>query len=135
MPHEEPSWYKVVRVKVLAFIPGFLSKVGVFYFMNKLKPHKNRSTCIQVKGISPFIRYSSLAMPTGRQVTRHSLLVVRHLLFVICYLLFTGTVFAESPKRIITLAPSMTEIVFAAGLGDRIIGSNEFLRLPRGSLE
>ena len=126
MPHEEPSWYKVVRVKVPAFIPGFHRRPG-FFIMKKQKPYKNRSTFIRDKEISSFIRYSSL-------VTYHSLLVVRHLLFVICYLLVTSTVFAESPQRIITLAPSMTEIVFAAGLGDNIVGVTSYCDYPEEAL-
>jgi hypothetical protein len=32
MPHEEPSWYKVVRVKVISFYPQLFSKAGVFYY-------------------------------------------------------------------------------------------------------
>ena len=88
--------------------------------MKKLKPYKKRSTYSQVKGSSPFIRYAS-------RVTRHALLVV-------CYLLFASTVFAESPQRIITLAPSMTEIVFGAGLGDRIVGVTSFCDYPEEAL-
>jgi len=49
-------------------------------------------------------------------------------------LLFAGNASAESPKRIITLAPSMTEIVFAAGLGNRIIGVTSFCDYPEEAL-
>ena len=101
-----------MRVKVLAFIPSFLTE-GRGFFMKKLEPYKNRSTGIKIKHISPF---------------------VRHLSFAICYLLFASTVFAESPKRIITLAPSMTEIVFAAGLGDNIVGVTSYCDYPEEAL-
>ncbi len=37
---------------------------------------------------------------------------------------------AETPKRIITLAPSVTEIVYALGLGDHIIGVTTFCDYP-----
>jgi len=39
-------------------------------------------------------------------------------------------VFAEPPKRIISLAPSTTEILFAAGLGDRVVGVTTFCDYP-----
>ena len=37
---------------------------------------------------------------------------------------------AESPKRIISLAPGITEILFAAGLGDRVVGVTTFCDFP-----
>ncbi|MEK7307682.1 MAG: cobalamin-binding protein, partial [Nitrospirota bacterium] len=43
--------------------------------------------------------------------------------------LFTVS-YAESPKRIISLAPSVTEILFAAGLGDKIVGVTNFCDYP-----
>ncbi len=39
-------------------------------------------------------------------------------------------VYAEPPKRIISLAPNMTEILFAMGLGDRIVGITNFCDYP-----
>jgi iron complex transport system substrate-binding protein len=41
-----------------------------------------------------------------------------------------GTAFAESPQRIVSLAPSTTEILFAAGLGDRVVGVTTFCDYP-----
>ncbi len=35
-----------------------------------------------------------------------------------------------APRRIITLAPSTTEIAFALGLGDRIVGVSDYARYP-----
>ncbi|MCG2722532.1 MAG: cobalamin-binding protein [Thermodesulfovibrionales bacterium] len=43
---------------------------------------------------------------------------------------FHTSVYAESPKRIISLAPSITEILFALGLGDRIVGVTNFCDYP-----
>jgi iron complex transport system substrate-binding protein len=39
------------------------------------------------------------------------------------------------PQRIISLAPSLTEIVFALGLGDRIVGVTEFCKYPPEALK
>ncbi len=35
-----------------------------------------------------------------------------------------------TPKRIVTLAPNLTEIVFALGLGDRVVGVTRFCDHP-----
>ena len=41
----------------------------------------------------------------------------------------------ELPARIISLAPSNTEILFALGLGDRVVGVSEFCDYPAEALE
>jgi iron complex transport system substrate-binding protein len=51
------------------------------------------------------------------------------LLFAFHFSLFTSA-FAEAPDRIISLAPSVTEILFAAGLGDRVVGVTTFCDYP-----
>ncbi|HDK16372.1 MAG TPA: hypothetical protein ENG75_00310 [Nitrospirae bacterium] len=56
------------------------------------------------------------------------------LLFTIHCSLFTASN-AESPKRIISLAPSITEILFAAGLEDRIVGVTNFCDYPEQAKE
>jgi len=38
--------------------------------------------------------------------------------------------YASPPKRIVSLAPSMTEILFALGLGDNIVGVSTFCDYP-----
>jgi iron complex transport system substrate-binding protein len=39
------------------------------------------------------------------------------------------------PERIVTMAPSVTEIVFALGLGDRVVGRTDYCKYPREALE
>ena len=58
---------------------------------------------------------------------KYSVLFV--LLFSLNSFLLTNAC-AESPKRIISLAPSMTEILFAMGLGDNIVGVASFSDYP-----
>jgi iron complex transport system substrate-binding protein len=43
---------------------------------------------------------------------------------------FQSTAYAEPPKRIISLAPNITEILFALGLGDSIAGVTIFCDFP-----
>ncbi|TNF53753.1 cobalamin-binding protein [bacterium] len=43
--------------------------------------------------------------------------------------LFTYS-YAETPNRIVSLAPGITEILFAAGLGDRVVGVTTFCDSP-----
>ncbi len=51
------------------------------------------------------------------------------LIILIC-VLCAAPAFASPPKRIISLAPSMTEILYALGLGDNIIGVTTFCDYP-----
>ena len=53
------------------------------------------------------------------------------LLLVTCHLSLVTSVYAdEPPKRIVSLAPNMTEILFAMGLGDRVVGVTNFCDYP-----
>ncbi|MBI4825572.1 MAG: cobalamin-binding protein [Nitrospirae bacterium] len=54
---------------------------------------------------------------------------VLFLLFTLHPSLITSS-YAEAPKRIISLSPSTTEILFAAGLGDNIVGVTTFCDHP-----
>ena len=36
----------------------------------------------------------------------------------------------EAPRRIVSVAPSITEILYALGLGDRVVGVTEFCHYP-----
>jgi len=60
-------------------------------------------------------------------------LIILFLLFTIHCSLFTVSCAAEAPKRIISLAPSMTEILFALGLEDRIVGVTSFCDYPEAA--
>ena len=41
----------------------------------------------------------------------------------------------QIPQRIVSLAPSNTEILFALGLGDRIVGVTRYCNYPEGAKE
>jgi len=49
---------------------------------------------------------------------------------ILFHLSLVTAVYAEPPKRIISLAPNMTEILFAMGLGDRLVGITNFCDYP-----
>lgn len=51
------------------------------------------------------------------------------LLFTLCSLLTTVS-YAEAPARIISLAPSMTELLYAVGLEDKIVGVTNYCDYP-----
>jgi len=42
--------------------------------------------------------------------------------------------FAQPPQRIVSTAPSITELLYALGLGDRVVGVDRFSRYPPESL-
>ena len=50
-------------------------------------------------------------------------------LFTFCFLLSAACA-AGTPVRIISLAPNMTELLFALGLGDRVVGVTTFCDYP-----
>lgn len=54
-------------------------------------------------------------------------------LVIITNLLFPVPASAETPKRIISLAPNITEILFALGLDDRIVAVTSFCDYPGGT--
>jgi iron complex transport system substrate-binding protein len=49
---------------------------------------------------------------------------------VIALLLVASAAFAAPPQRIISLAPSITEILFALGVGDRVVGVSTYCDYP-----
>ncbi len=59
---------------------------------------------------------------------------MKKLLIIISILCLSFPVFAAekttTPRRIVSLAPSTTEILFALGLGDRIVGVTSFCDYP-----
>jgi iron complex transport system substrate-binding protein len=52
------------------------------------------------------------------------------LLLTLHFSLITVSYAAEPPRRIISLAPNTTEILFALGLGDRVVGVTSFCDYP-----
>ncbi len=57
------------------------------------------------------------------------------LITILCLSVFSLTAFAKVPQRIISLAPSLTEILFALGLGDRVVGVTNFCDHPPEALK
>lgn len=96
-----------MRVKVLAFIPpAFRTKAGVFIL------ERDRST----------------AHASGNN--RMKRIMMQGLLCLVLIIQTAVAACAGSPDRIISLAPSITEILFAAGLGDRVVGVTTFCDHP-----
>lgn len=90
----------------MAFIPGFQYEGWGFFMKKKFK--------VENLKLKIFVFIFSL-------ITFHSSLVtVSH---------------AEAPKRIISLAPSITEILFAVGLEDKIVGVTNFCDYPEEAKE
>jgi iron complex transport system substrate-binding protein len=58
----------------------------------------------------------------------HNILITFFILFIIFFI--STASYAEPPKRIVSLAPSTTEILFELGLGDRIVGVTNFCDYP-----
>jgi iron complex transport system substrate-binding protein len=52
------------------------------------------------------------------------------LLFSFCFSFFSASYATETPKRIVSLAPNMTELLFALGLGDRVVGVTTYCDYP-----
>src|SRR4051812_16039454 len=49
-------------------------------------------------------------------------------------LLLAVSAFAQSPQRIVSTAPSITELLYALGLGGRVVGVTRFDRYPPEAL-
>ena len=61
---------------------------------------------------------------------RNDKLISHVVIIILFFSLFTASYAAETPKRIISLAPNITEILFALGLGDNIVGVTNFCDYP-----
>lgn len=48
-------------------------------------------------------------------------------------LIATAAFAGEAPRRLVSTAPSITEILFALGLGDRVVGVSEYCRYPEAA--
>jgi len=56
--------------------------------------------------------------------------VLLYLTFIVPLVFFSSSHAGETSQRIISLAPNMTEILFALGLGNRIVGVTSFCDYP-----
>jgi iron complex transport system substrate-binding protein len=53
---------------------------------------------------------------------------------MIFWLAAAALVLGQTPQRIVSTAPSITELLFALGLGDRVVGVDRFSRYPAEAL-
>lgn len=61
--------------------------------------------------------------------------MVRRLLLPVVVVLMSATNAAQGyPQRIVSLAPSVTEVLFEAGLGSRVVGVTSYCRFPQDVL-
>jgi iron complex transport system substrate-binding protein len=119
---------EVVRVKGLSvrdcrlLSPAFITKAGDFIFMKESKQYSKHNLRL--------IRQTLLEnlLPTSALFQR---IVILSFLVLSSHFSVPSFVFAEPPNRIISLAPSTTEILFAAGLGDRVVGVTTFCDYPQ----
>lgn len=58
-------------------------------------------------------------------------------IFILLVLLFGihSTVYAKDYQRIVSLSPSITETIFALGMGDRLVGVTDFCTYPEAALK
>jgi iron complex transport system substrate-binding protein len=54
----------------------------------------------------------------------------RLIIFWLGFWFAAAIVFGQAPKRIVSTAPSITELLYALGLGDRVVGVDRFSRYP-----
>lgn len=57
----------------------------------------------------------------------------RMLTALLALCLAASAIAAEPPRRLVSTAPSITEILFALGLGDRVVGVSEYCRYPEAA--
>jgi len=60
--------------------------------------------------------------------------VVTRRVFALCFAA-APLVFGQAPKRIVSTAPSITELLYALGIGDRVVGVDRFSRYPADALK
>jgi iron complex transport system substrate-binding protein len=56
------------------------------------------------------------------------------ILLVVCLFSIPGLGEAQRPSRIVSTSPSITEVLFALGLGDRLVGVSTYCRYPDAAL-
>src|SRR5688572_365570 len=60
--------------------------------------------------------------------------MMRRLLLVVCLLGLQWPAEAQRTSRIVSTSPSITEVLFALGLGDRVVGVSTYCRYPAAAL-
>lgn len=63
---------------------------------------------------------------------------IRFIIITVGFMIFLEsamTAFASPPRRIISCAPNFTEILFALGLGEQVVGVTDFCRFPPEALK
>lgn len=73
--------------------------------------------------VSQFRRWGRYSCPPRRDSSRR-------LGFPSCALLLAACALAAPPQRIVSTAPSATEMLYALGLGDRVVGVTTFCHYP-----
>ena len=53
----------------------------------------------------------------------------------VLWLIAAGLLCGQAPQRIVSTAPSITELLYALGLGDRVVGVDRFSRYPPEALQ
>jgi iron complex transport system substrate-binding protein len=63
-------------------------------------------------------------------VSLHGIQMKKLLIFIVISLFLPGVAVAEPPKRIVSLAPNVTEILYDLGLGERVIAVSTYCNYP-----
>lgn len=69
--------------------------------------------------------------PAGTRITGDCFVVA--LLAMTCILLFSCSSYAASPQRIVSLKPNITELLFAVGAGDQVVGVTTWCDKPEAA--
>jgi iron complex transport system substrate-binding protein len=59
---------------------------------------------------------------------------MKHVVLVAYLLSIPGPADAQRPSRIVSTSPSITEVLFALGLGDRVVGVSAYCRYPAAAM-
>lgn len=60
--------------------------------------------------------------------------MMKRLVLVASFLALAALAFAQRPVRIVSTSPSITEVLFALGLDDRVVGVSTYCRYPAAAL-
>lgn len=60
--------------------------------------------------------------------------MIRHIVLVACVFTLPGLAGAQRPSRIVSTSPSVTDVLFALGVGDRVVGVSTYCRYPAAAM-